>query len=162
MDPKKIDDILNWPIPITIKALRGFLDLTVYYRRFIYNCGRIARPLTQLLKKGKFERNNDSTQAMKQLQQAITTTLVLRLPDFELPFCIKCDASGKGVGVVLTQNKNLIAYFSKALANTSLNKSIYEKELMTLVLSIQHWRPYLLRRRFKVYTDQKSLKYLLE
>jgi len=75
---------------------------------------------------------------MKQLQEAITTTLVLRLPDFELPFRFECDASRKGIGVVLTQNKNTIAHFSKALADTSLNKSIYEKELMALVLAMQH------------------------
>jgi len=54
MDPKKIKDILNWPILRNIKALRGFLGLTSYYQRFIYNYVRIAQPLTQLIKKEKF------------------------------------------------------------------------------------------------------------
>src|ERR1044072_8789196 len=60
------------------------------------------------------------------------------------------------------QDKRPVAYFSKGLADSVLRKSVYEKELMALVLAIQHWRPYLLGRRFTVFTDQKSLKYLLE
>ena len=63
---------------------------------------------------------------------------------------------------MLSQKKQPIAFFSKALVESSLTKSVYEKELMALVLAIQHWRPYLIGRRFTVYTDQKSLRYLLE
>lgn len=162
MDPQKIEAILQWPIPKSIKALRGFLGLTGYYRRFVRNYGKIARPLTDLLKKGKFLWNEDSSTAFKLLQQAITSAPVLAMPDFEQPFCIECDASGKGIGAVLFQNKKPIAFFSKALAESSLTKSVYEKELMALVLAIQHWRPYLLGRKFTVYTDQKSLRHLLD
>ena len=162
MDPKKIEDILRWLVPKTVKALRGFLGLTGYYIRFIYNYGKIARPLAQLLKKGSFVWGKESSQAMQQLQQAITSAPVLMLLNFNQPFCVECDASGKGIGVVLLQNKKPIAFFSKALVDSSINKSIYEKELMALVQAIQHWRPYLLSRKFTVYTDQKSLRYLLE
>lgn len=162
MHPQKIEAILQWPIPKSIKALRGFLGLTGYYRRFVRNYGRIARPLTDLLKKGNFHWNEASEAAFKQLQNAVTTAPVLAMPDFTQPFCIECDASGKGLGAVLSQNKRPIAFFSKALTDSSLTKSVYEKELMALVLAIQHWRPYLLGRRFTVYTDQKSLRHLLD
>jgi len=64
MDPKKISVILQWPVPKSLKALRKFLGLTGYYRRFIYNYGRMARPLTQLLKKGNFVWTAESTTAM--------------------------------------------------------------------------------------------------
>lgn len=67
MDPHKIDAILQWSIPKSIKVLRGFLGLTDYYRRFICNYGKIARPLTDLLKKGNFVWKEDSTEAFKQL-----------------------------------------------------------------------------------------------
>lgn len=82
--------------------------------------------------------------------------------DFSKQFSIECDASGKGIGVVLTQDRKQIAYFNKALKDLTLSKSMYEKESMALVLAIQHWRPYLLGQKFTVYTDQKSLRYLLE
>ena len=70
--------------------------------------------------------------------------------------------SGTGLRVVLSQNKQVITFFSKALAKTSLTKFVYENELMALVLAIQNWRPYMIWRWFTVNTDQKSLRYLLE
>jgi len=152
MDPQKIAAVEQWPTPKNIKSLRGFLGLTGYYRRFIHDYGKIARPLTQLLKKESFVWNDDNTQAMEQLKRAFTTAPVLSLPNFDIPFRIECDTSGKGTGAVLSQNKKPIAYFSKALADSSLTKSIYEKELMALVLAIQHWRPYLIGKKFTVYT----------
>ena len=92
----------------------------------------------------------------------MTTAPLLILPDFSQPFEIECDASGHGIRAVLMQSRKPIAYFSKALSNKTLTKSAYEKEMMVLALAIQHWRPYLLGRSFTVYTDQKSLRHLLE
>jgi hypothetical protein len=60
------------------------------------------------------------------------------------------------------QQKQPIAYFSKALSDGNLSKSVYEKELMALVLCIQHWRHYLLGKPFVVHTDHKSLKHFLQ
>lgn len=99
---------------------------------------------------------------MVKLKEVVTTAPALILPDFGQTFHIECAASGGGVGAIPTQGKRPVAFFCKALSKGSLNKSIYEKELMALVMAIQHWRPYLLRQRFVVQTDQRSLKYLLE
>lgn len=144
MNPWKIDSILQWPLPKNVKALRGFLGLTRYYRRFICNYGKIARPLTDLLKKGNFSWNEASTADFQQLQRAVTTAPVLAMPDFSKPFAIECDASSTGLGAVLIHDKRPVAFFSKALSDSNISKSVYEKELMALVLAIQHWRPYLL------------------
>jgi len=162
MDHQKVTEVEQWLIPKSIKSLRGFLGLTGYYCRFTYNYGKMTRPLTQLLKKGSFEWTNENTEAMQKLKAALTTAPVLSLLDFSKSFVIECDAFEKGIGAVLSQNKKPIAFFSEALAETSMSKSIYEKELTTLVLPIQHWRSYLVGRRFMMCTDQKSFRHLLE
>ncbi|PNX97560.1 retrotransposon-related protein, partial [Trifolium pratense] len=162
VDPSKVDSVLQWPVPKNVKGVRGFLGLTGYYRKFIANYGNIAKPLTELTKKDGFQWNTAAEEAFQRLKLAVTSAPVLALPNFNLPFEIECDASGKGVGAVLMQLKHPIAYFSKAFASSKLSKSAYDKELMALVLAIQHWRHYLLGRRFIVYSDQKSLRHLLQ
>jgi hypothetical protein len=162
VDPNKVESVIKWPVPRNVKGVRGFLGLTGYYRKFIQNYGKIARPLTELTKKDSFGRNDEAQRAFDKLKMSLTTAPVLTLPDFNKEFTIECDASGIGIGAILMQDKKLVAYFSKALGIRNATKSAYEKELMAVVLAIQHWRPYLIGRRFVVSTDQKSLKQLLQ
>jgi len=162
VDPEKIRSVVEWPIPRNVKGVRGFLGLTGYYRKFIAGYGRIAKPLTELTKKDGFKWDSTALTAFEELKKVMTQAPVLVLPNFTQPFEIECDASGAGIGAVLMQNRRPIAYFSKALSPNNLSKSAYEKELMALVLAVQHWRPYLLGRSFKVYSDQRSLGYLLQ
>ena len=135
MDPDKIKSIREWPIPCSVKGVRGFLGLTGYYRKFIKGYGRIAKPLTELTKKDGFKWGEEALLAFEELKKVMTTSPILVLPDFTQPFEIECDASGRGVGAVLMQKKRPIAFFSKALSKNNLTKSAYEKELMALVFS---------------------------
>lgn len=162
MDPAKIASIRDWPIPSNVKGVRGFLGLTGYYLKFIQGYGKIAQPLTKLTKKDNFTWGPKADDAFNQLKQCMITAPVMALPDFHKPIEIECDASGRGLGAVLMQDRRPIAYYSKALSERTLSKSAYEKEIMDLALSIQHWRPYLLGHTFTVFTDHKSLKHLLE
>ncbi|MCH80266.1 transposon Tf2-1 polyprotein [Trifolium medium] len=162
VDPGKVVSVLQWPQPKNVKGVRGFLGLTGYYRKFIRDYGKIARPLTELTKKDGFKWGVEAQGAFEELKKRLTSAPVLNLPDFSKEFLIECDASGGGLGAILMQDGKPIAYYSKALGVRNLTKSAYEKELMAVVLAIQHWRPYLLGRKFVVSTDQKSLKQLLQ
>jgi len=161
-DPSKLEAMLQWSVPTTIKSLRGFLGLTGYYRKFIRGYGIIAAPLTALLKKNSFLWTSEATAAFLRLKDAVTSPPVLRLPDFTQTFTIECDACATGIGAVLMQEDRPIAFLSQALKGRALHLSTYEKELFSLVTAVQKWRPYLLGRSFKVKTDQQSLKFLLE
>jgi len=161
-DPGKIAAMVDWPLPKNIKALRGFLGLTGYYRKFIKGYGSIASPLTAMLKKNSFGWTTAAHEAFHALKEAVTRAPVLALPNFSQPFVIECDASGGGIGAVLMQNKRPIAFLSKALKGKALHMSTYEKELFALVTAVQKWRPYLLGQPFVVRTDHQSLKFLLE
>lgn len=92
MDTSKVQAILDWPLPSSVRALRGFLGLAGYYRRFIRDFGSIAAPLTALLKKEAFQWSSAAEVAFKELQRALTSAPALALPDFDKPFTVECDA----------------------------------------------------------------------
>ncbi|XP_041026975.1 uncharacterized protein LOC121267180 [Juglans microcarpa x Juglans regia] len=101
-DPTKISAMIEWPLPKTVKALRGFLGLTGYYRKFIKDYGSLAIPLTMLLKKNCFDWTEEAERAFLQPMHVVTHPPVLKLLDFSQEFFIECDASGVGLGAVLT------------------------------------------------------------
>jgi hypothetical protein len=127
VDPKKIEAMQDWPHPKNLKILHGFLGLTSYYRKFVKNYGKIATPLTALLKKNSFTWTLAISQAFQTLKMAMCTTPVAALPDFTKTFVLECDASGKGIGVVLVQEGRPLAFTNKQLSERNLGKSIYEK-----------------------------------
>jgi len=160
-DPDKVQAVADWPQPRSARAVRGFLGLAGYYRKFVKDFGAIAAPLTALLKDG-FTWNEAAAAAFVALKTAITTAPVLALPDFEQPFIVECDASTHGFGAVLLQDQHPIAFFSRPAAPRHQSLAAYEREPIGLLLAIRHWRPYLWGRRFLVRTDHFSLKFLLD
>jgi len=160
MDKQKVQAVLDWP-PKSPRAVRGFLGLAGYYRRFIRDFGTIAAPLTALLKEG-FRWNEEAARAFQTLQRALTTAPVLQLTAFDRDFIVECDASGSGFGAVLHQGTGPIAFFCKPVAPRHAKLAAYERELIGLVQAVRHWRPYLWGRRFVVRTDHRSLRFLLD
>ncbi|KAJ8751836.1 hypothetical protein K2173_026032 [Erythroxylum novogranatense] len=158
----KIQAVLDWPVPTTVRAVRGFLGLAGYYRKFIKHYGTIAAPLNRLMSKEGFIWTQEAAEAFEHLKQTLSHAPVLRLPDFSQPFVIECDASGSGIGAVLMQQNQPIAFFSEGLKGAALKYSTYEKEMLAVVKSVRKWRPYLLGNSFIVRTDHRSLKFLLE
>lgn len=136
-----------------MKALRGFLGLTGYYRKFIKGYGLIATPLTALLKKESFHWTSEVELVFNSLKQAMSQPLVLALPDFSKPFIIECDASGIGLGAVLMQGHRPLAFHCQVLKGRSLHLSTYEKELLALVIAVKKRRAYLVGHPFVIRTD---------
>ncbi|XP_052203128.1 uncharacterized protein LOC127808594 [Diospyros lotus] len=161
-DPRKVEAMLSWPRPTSLKALRGFLGLTGYYRRFVQNYGIISKPLTNLLKKGGFNRGQEAEEAFENLKGAMSRVPVLGLPDFDKPFTLETDASGTGVGAVLAQEGRPLAFLSQVLSPKHLGLSIYEKELLAVLMAVDRWRHYLEGNKFIIKTDHESLKFLLQ
>jgi hypothetical protein len=162
VDLKKIEDMKDWPHSKTLKILHGFLGLTGYYHKFVKNYGNIATPLTALLKKNSFNWTPATAQAFQTLKMAMCTTPVLALPDFTKTFVLECDASGKGIDVVLMQEGQPLAFTSKKLSEKNLGKPIYEKEMLAILHAVDLWCPYLLGKHFQIKTNHQSLKYFLE
>ena len=130
VDPNKIKAIKEWKVPTTIKQLRGFLGLNGYYRKFVKNYGRIAAPLTTLLKKYAFLLTLEATKAFENLKEEMCLALVLATPDLTKTFIVECDASRNGIGVVLMQEGRPIAFKIHPIKGKYLQKAIYEKEML--------------------------------
>ena len=105
MDPSKVQAVLDWPQPRSARAVRGFLGLAGYYRKFVHDYGTIAAPLTALTKKDGFSWSEEAAPAFQALKHAVTSAPVLALPDFAQPFVVECDASTYGFGAVLLQGQ---------------------------------------------------------
>lgn len=151
VDPEKIKAIVEWPEASTLRDLRGSLGLTGYYGKYVKGYADIAFPLTQQLTKDSLGWNEEAQVVLQKLKVAMTTTLVLRLPNFTQPFEVEADTSGYGLG--LTYRSHPIAFFSKVLCLRGQAKSIYEKELVAIVLAVQKWRHYLMGQKFLIWTD---------
>ncbi|GJX71213.1 putative mitochondrial protein [Tanacetum coccineum] len=151
-DKSKIQAIKDWPIPKTVKQLRGFLGLTRYYRMFIRHYAIITKPLTQLLKKQSFQWNDAAQVAFETLKSAMMSAPVLSFPDFKKDFIVETDACDTGIGVVVQQEGHPIAYLSKALSPKHQVYSTYEKEFLALILALEKWRGYLMDMHFKIIT----------
>ncbi|GKE03874.1 putative mitochondrial protein [Tanacetum coccineum] len=138
-DLSKIEAMQKWPIPLTIKQLRGFLGLTGYYIRFIKDYASISQPLVALTKKDAFKWNPSAELAYHKLKEAMVQALVLALPNFDQEFMVETDASGKGIGAVLCQNGHHISYWSKTLFAKHQALSTYEKEFLAVVAALDKY-----------------------
>jgi hypothetical protein len=120
-----------------------------------------VKPITSLLKNDtKFNWSSRCNEAFEQLKVLFTTALVLAQPDIDKPFDVYCDASGSGLGCVLMQKGQVIAYASRQLRRHEEHYPTHDLELAVVVHALKIWRHYLLGNICHIYTDHKSLKYI--
>jgi hypothetical protein len=166
VDKAKVDLISNLPPPQTMKEIRSFLGHAGFYRRFIKDFSKIARPLCNLLAKVvPFDFNEECHAAFESLKKTLTSTPIIQPPNWTVPFEIMCDASDYAVGAVLGQRveklPHVIYYASKTMNDAQLNYSTTENELLAVVFALDKFRSYLLGSKVLVYSDHNALKYLL-
>ncbi|GJY85886.1 hypothetical protein Tco_0499912 [Tanacetum coccineum] len=163
VDPAKIEAIKNWAAPTTPTEVRQFLGLAGYYRRFIKEFSLISKPLTKLTQKNKpYVWGDDEEEAFQTLKLKLCSAPILSLPEGSEDFVVYCDASLKGFGAVLMQREKVIAYASRQLRKNEENYMTHDLELGAVVFALRLWRHYLYGTKCTVYTDHKSLQYILD
>ncbi|KAJ8761816.1 hypothetical protein K2173_004665 [Erythroxylum novogranatense] len=162
VDPQKIEAVVKWEAPKNVAEVRSFLGLAGYYRRFVEGFSLIAAPLSKLTRKNqKFEWTEECQSSFEKLKNRLTTAPILTLPYGDDGYIMYSDASRKGLGCVLMQGEKVIAYASRQLKPYEMNYPIHDLELAAIIFALKIWRHYLYGVTTRVFTDHKSLKYLL-
>jgi hypothetical protein len=167
MDPKKVEAILGWETPKTVRDVRAFIGFANFYRRFIHGFSDLVSPLLALTRKNvKFSFGSVCQDAFDVLKTRFTTAPVLRHFDPELPCVVEADSSDYVTGGVLSQRDqdsilHPVAFFSKRLNPAECNYEIYDKELLAIIRCFEEWRPELEGAAFpiSVLSDHRNLQY---
>jgi hypothetical protein len=133
VDSKKIEVMQDWSHRKNLKSLHGFLGLMGYYHKFVHNYGKIAAPLTTLLKKNDFSWTPTDDHSFQDLKVPMRNTPILALPNLNRTFLLECHASEKGIRVVLMQDGRPLAFTNKQLSEHHLVQSIYQKEMLDIL-----------------------------
>ena len=177
-DPDKIVKVSNWETPTTPEAVRKFLGFVGYYRRFIPDFSKIARPLSDLMptphkskskskvKQKPWEWGPAQEHAFAELKRHLTSPPILGYPDFDYPFELHIDASLQGLGAVLYQQqcnvKRVISYASRGLTKSEKNYPAHKLEFLALKWSVcDKFCDYLVRNKFTVFTDNNPVTYVM-
>ncbi|WVZ63903.1 hypothetical protein U9M48_013497 [Paspalum notatum var. saurae] len=166
VDKAKIETVEKLQPLTDIKSLRSFLGHARFYKRFIKDFSKIAKPLNQLLQKDvPFIFTEECEVAFRKIKQLLISAPIIQPLDWNLPFEIMCDASDYAVGAVLGQRKNeklhAVYYASKTLNDAQVNYTTTEKELLAVVFAFEKFRSYIVNSKVIVYTDHAAIKYLL-
>ncbi|KRZ82585.1 Retrovirus-related Pol polyprotein from transposon 17.6 [Trichinella sp. T8] len=160
-DPEKI----KAPIPKCSKELQQFLVLAYYYRRFVKGFAQIAMPLHRLTVRGKlWNWADECDKAFLHLKARLTEQPVLTHLGFKIPFLVDTDASGDGLGAVLSQDiarkVHVVAYASRTRSKIERKYCATRREMLALLWALKQFRCLLYGRKFTVRTDHGSLTWL--
>jgi hypothetical protein len=162
VDRVKVELIENLPPPTSMKQIHSFLGHAGFYRCFIKDFSKILRPLCSLLAKDiPFHFDEACHEAFQTLRSLLSSTPIMKPPDWSLPFEIMCDASDFAVGAVLGQClgklPHVIYYVGKTLMDAQVNYTTMEKELQAAVFALDKFRSYLLGSKVIIYSDHAAL-----
>ena len=165
-DPRKVEVVKNWPRPTNIHELRGFLGMCNYFRRFIQGYAKKVYPMTELLRKGVWDKGKPDPwtslqdKSLELIKEALTSAPCLAHYDMSKPVELICDASKVALGGILMQEGQPIAYESRKLSPAETRYSTGDRELLAVIHCLKVWRCYLHGQPFKLITDHKPNTYL--
>ena len=163
-DPKKISDVVDWPVPINETDVQSFMGLCSYYRKFVENFAGIAAPLHKLMGSNRFEWDTACQSAFEALKVKLVSSPILGLPRQGCQYVLDTDASQTGLGAVLSQIQDgrevVISYASRSLSPAEMSYCTTRLELLALVNYLKYFRCYLLGQVFVLRTDHAALTYL--
>ncbi|KAL5471615.1 hypothetical protein EMCRGX_G029750 [Ephydatia muelleri] len=165
IDPEKVRCVSDWPTPTDQRSLKQFMGLASYYKRFVQGFAQVAAPLNALTEKTKtWEWTAECNGAFLELKKRLVSAPILVMPCFNHKFILDTDASGEGLGAVLSQSvdgqERVVAYASKTLSKTEHRYCATRRELLVVVWATQHFRPYLYGCGFLLRSDHSALQWL--
>ena len=161
-DPKKIEDIIQMPVPPDKHALQRFLGMVNFIAPHLPNLSQLTAPLRDLLKKTNiWQWDADHQSIFEKTKQLVSTNICLQYYDPTADVQLEVDASIKGLGATLIQNKQPVAFASKSLTPAETNYSNIERECLAIVHGIQRFHHYLYGRSFTIISDHKPLEVIL-
>ena len=166
VDQAKVSIIRNLMPPTTVKGIKSFLGHAGFYRRFIRDFSKIARPLCRLLEKDtKFYFDESCQNSFEEIKSRLVESLIMAKPEWNREFEIVCDASDFAMGALLGQKAEkvfkAIYYASKTFNKAQENSSTTEKEMLAIVFACEKFRPYILGSHVIIHTDHAAIKYLM-
>ena len=166
VDKENIELISQLPSPMNVKTIRKFLGHAGFYKRFIKDFPKIAKPLYKLLEKdAKFVWEKECQQSFEELKSHLTTAPIVRAPNWQFPFEVMCDASDLAIGAVLGQREDgkphVVYYARKTLNEAQRNYTTTEKQLLAVVYALDEFGAHLVGSDIVIFTDHSALKYLL-
>ena len=158
-DPSKVDAILNMPCPTDKQDLQRFMGMIAYLSKFIPNMAEESAPLRRLLEKNvQWHWSEEHTKSLNTLKTLLTKAPVLKYYAINEPLVLSVDASSEGLGAVLLQNQQPVAYASKPLTECQKRYAQIEKELLAILHGCEHFHQYIYGRTVVVETNHKPLE----
>jgi predicted aspartyl protease len=155
-DPDRLEPLMNLPVPEDIKSLKRVLGMFSYYSKWV---PKFSDKIHRLIHCKEFPMGKELIEDFEDIKRCIQKSVVINVED-DVPFCVETDASEFAISAILTQNQRPVAFFSRTLSKSEMHHSSVEKEAYAIVEALRKWRHYLVGKRFKLITDQKSVSFM--
>ena len=170
MEKEKVQEVIEWLVPRSTKDVQKFLGLANYYRQFVKDFAKIAKPLHEMIrKKTKWSWGKRQQKAFEELKERFTMEPVLVTPNLNKEIRVEVDVSDFTTGGVLSikckdEKWRPVAYISKSLNEAKRNYEIHNKGMLAIIWCLEAWRHFLkgAKNQFKIWIDDKNLEYFMK